>query len=111
MNTLVPNAPSAEAAKAHEYESLKQRIHNKLVDKLDLTKVGDGHWTFKPATDGSYSFNCEATKGGKTTTCSTDVRVGKANPVCDIDVAVDPDTNMISIDSSAEPSEIFSSGL
>ncbi len=30
-----------EAAKAHEYETLKQKIHNKLVDKLDLTKVGD----------------------------------------------------------------------
>ncbi|MFV1964590.1 MAG: CpaF family protein [Pirellulaceae bacterium] len=32
---------SSEAAKAEEYESLKRRIHNKLVDKLDLTKVGD----------------------------------------------------------------------
>ncbi len=32
---------SPESAKAAEYESLKQRIHNKLVDKLDLTKVGD----------------------------------------------------------------------
>ena len=36
-----PAARSAEATKLHEYETLKRRIHNKLVDKLDLTKVGD----------------------------------------------------------------------
>jgi pilus assembly protein CpaF len=34
-------ARSAEAAKQQEYETLKRRIHNKLVDKLDLTRVGD----------------------------------------------------------------------
>ena len=38
MKTIVP---AAETAKAHEYDTLKQKIHNKLVDKLDLTKVGD----------------------------------------------------------------------
>jgi pilus assembly protein CpaF len=32
---------SAEATKIQEYENLKRRIHNKLVDKLDLTRVGD----------------------------------------------------------------------
>jgi pilus assembly protein CpaF len=32
---------SAEAAKAEEFENLKRRIHSKLVDKLDLTKVGE----------------------------------------------------------------------
>ncbi|HJN11608.1 MAG TPA: CpaF family protein [Pirellulaceae bacterium] len=41
MKTIAPNTHSVEAAKAHEYETLKQKIHNKLVDKLDLTKVGD----------------------------------------------------------------------
>jgi pilus assembly protein CpaF len=41
MKTLAPSGISVEAAKAHEYEALKQKIHNKLVDKLDLTKVGD----------------------------------------------------------------------
>jgi len=41
MKTIAPTANSAEAAKAHEYDTLKQKIHNKLVDKLDLTKVGD----------------------------------------------------------------------
>jgi len=30
-----------EATKAHEFDFLKRRIHNKLVDKLDLTKVGE----------------------------------------------------------------------
>lgn len=34
-------ARSAEATKVQEYETLKRRIHNKLVDKLDLTRVGD----------------------------------------------------------------------
>ncbi len=41
MKTLAQPVRSADAAKLAEYESLKRRIHNKLVDKLDLTKVGD----------------------------------------------------------------------
>src|SRR5687768_5108769 len=41
MKTIVQPIRSADAAKLAEYESLKRRIHNKLVDKLDLTKVGD----------------------------------------------------------------------
>ena len=32
---------TAEDAKAIEFENLKRRIHGKLVDKLDLTKVGE----------------------------------------------------------------------
>src|SRR5258708_38657946 len=35
--TLRGGEKSAEA----EFENLKRRIHGKLVDKLDLTKVGD----------------------------------------------------------------------
>jgi pilus assembly protein CpaF len=43
MVTKPMTAPtrSAEATKLQEYETLKRRIHNKLVDKLDLTRVGD----------------------------------------------------------------------
>ena len=36
-----PAMRNSDAKKAAEYEDLKRRIHNKLVDKLDLTKVGD----------------------------------------------------------------------
>jgi pilus assembly protein CpaF len=37
-----PNAPRApDSAKAEEFDQLKRRIHNKLVDKLDLSRVGD----------------------------------------------------------------------
>src|SRR5260221_13277138 len=32
---------AAEDTKSIEFENLKRRIHGKLVDKLDLTKVGD----------------------------------------------------------------------
>ena len=32
---------SADQAKAEEFDNLKRRIHNKLVDKLDLSKVGE----------------------------------------------------------------------
>ena len=32
---------TAEAAKQEEFDQIKRRIHNKLVDKLDLTKVGE----------------------------------------------------------------------
>ena len=41
MKTLAQPVRTPEAAKLAEYEALKRRIHNKLVDKLDLTKVGD----------------------------------------------------------------------
>lgn len=38
-----PQSParSAEAAKAEEFDLLKRKIHTKLVDKLDLNKVGE----------------------------------------------------------------------
>ncbi len=32
---------SQDAARAEEFDNLKRRIHTKLVDKLDLTKVGE----------------------------------------------------------------------
>jgi pilus assembly protein CpaF len=32
---------SPEATKEYDYEQLKRRIHGKLVDKLDLTRVGE----------------------------------------------------------------------
>ena len=35
------HARSAESTKAQEFEALKRSIHNKLVDKLDLSKVGE----------------------------------------------------------------------
>jgi len=41
MKTLAAPSRPTDHTKAVEYESLKQRIHNKLVDKLDLTKLGD----------------------------------------------------------------------
>jgi len=41
MKTIAHASRSVENTKALEYEGLKRRIHNKLVDKLDLTKVGD----------------------------------------------------------------------
>src|SRR3954471_1670953 len=32
---------TADSAKAEEFDQLKRRIHNKLVDKLDLNRVGE----------------------------------------------------------------------
>jgi len=32
---------SAESTKETEFDDLKRRIHGKLVDKLDLTRIGD----------------------------------------------------------------------
>jgi pilus assembly protein CpaF len=37
----VSTMPAPEQAKQEEFENLKRRIHSKLVDKLDLTKVGE----------------------------------------------------------------------
>jgi pilus assembly protein CpaF len=39
--SFVKDIPAPEAAKQEEFENLKRRIHTKLVDKLDLTKVGE----------------------------------------------------------------------
>jgi len=36
-----PQQRSAETTKAQEFEALKRKIHGKLVDKLDLSKVGE----------------------------------------------------------------------
>jgi len=36
-----PTLRATEESKAQEFENLKRRIHGKLVDKLDLTKVGE----------------------------------------------------------------------
>ncbi len=41
MANPAPAMRSADAARAEEFDKLKRRIHSKLVDKLDLTKVGE----------------------------------------------------------------------
>jgi pilus assembly protein CpaF len=37
----MPQMSRPDAAKVEEFENLKRRIHSKLVDKLDLTRVGE----------------------------------------------------------------------
>ena len=41
VKTLPPGPRVGEKTSASEFEALKRRIHTKLVDKLDLTKVGE----------------------------------------------------------------------
>ncbi|MCA9128653.1 MAG: CpaF family protein [Planctomycetales bacterium] len=41
MKTLNQPLRSPDQAKAEEFELVKRRIHNKLVDKLDLSRIGD----------------------------------------------------------------------
>src|SRR3954452_20121474 len=41
MKPLPSTRTTADSAKAEEFDQLKRRIHNKLVDKLDLSRVGD----------------------------------------------------------------------
>src|SRR3954470_13435625 len=41
MKPLATGGRTADAAKADEFDQLKRRIHNKLVDRLDLNKVGE----------------------------------------------------------------------
>jgi pilus assembly protein CpaF len=38
---MMPGSKPGEKTSESEFESLKRRIHSKLVDKLDLTKVGE----------------------------------------------------------------------
>lgn len=41
--TKLPNAPAAlsQKDKEAEFENIKRRIHGKLVDKLDLSRIGE----------------------------------------------------------------------
>lgn len=41
MKPLPTTPKTGDSAKAEEFDQLKRRIHNKLVDKLDLSRVGD----------------------------------------------------------------------
>src|ERR1051325_10373168 len=41
MKPLATSGRTADAAKADEFDQLKRRIHSKLVDKLDLNRVGE----------------------------------------------------------------------
>jgi len=41
MNALASNIRNSDAEKEVEFENLKRKIHTKLVDKLDLTRVGE----------------------------------------------------------------------
>ncbi len=41
MKTMNQPLRTPEQTKADEFEAVKRRIHNKLVDKLDLSRVGD----------------------------------------------------------------------
>jgi len=41
MRSLTQSLQADESAKSAEFEELKRRIHGKLVDKLDLSRVGE----------------------------------------------------------------------
>src|SRR6187402_1389716 len=41
MNPLPVGGRTTDSTKAEEFDQLKRRIHNKLVDKLDLNRVGE----------------------------------------------------------------------
>lgn len=41
MAKALPNTRGAETSKQTEFENLKRKIHGKLVDKLDLSRVGE----------------------------------------------------------------------
>ncbi len=41
MKTLPANSRNADNSKQAEFENLKRKIHGKLVDKLDLSRVGE----------------------------------------------------------------------
>lgn len=41
MKTTNPNPRSSDQSKQEEFEAIKRRMHQRLVDKLDLSRVGD----------------------------------------------------------------------
>ena len=77
----------------------------------DLKSTGPTTWTFTPKTDGTYTFSGTATKDGETSTCTGSVRVGKAKAACAIDVTVDPETHVISVDTSRSQGDFEMTGV
>jgi len=77
----------------------------------DLKSTGPSTWTFSPKTDGTYTFSGTATKDGETSTCTGSVRVGKAKAACAIDVRVDPETHVISVDSTRTQGDFEMTGV
>ncbi|MFY7874526.1 MAG: CpaF family protein, partial [Pirellula sp.] len=41
MKTANPNPRSSDQSKQEEFDAIKRRMHQRLVDKLDLSRVGD----------------------------------------------------------------------
>ena len=41
MKTTNPAQRSPDSSKNEDFENLKRRIHGKLVDKLDLNRIGE----------------------------------------------------------------------
>ena len=77
----------------------------------DVKKEGDNKWSFKPLSDGTYKFCGEATKNGQTVSDTASVEVGRMKAACDIDVSVDPETNIITVDTSNSKGDFVMTGL
>jgi len=77
----------------------------------DLKSAGDMKWTYQPMADGLYRFNAQAGSGKRSSTCSAEVNVRREKAACAIDVTVDPDTHMMTVQATGVTGEFEFAGL
>ena len=77
----------------------------------DLKSTGDMKWTYQPMADGVHRFNATAGSGKRATTCSGEVNVVREKAACRIDVTVDPETYVMSIDATNKTGDFEFAGM
>jgi outer membrane protein W len=77
----------------------------------DLKSTGDMSWTYQPMADGVCRFNAKAGSGKRASTCSDEVNVTREKAACGIDVTVDPETYLMSIQATGVKGEFEFAGM
>ena len=77
----------------------------------DLESAGDLKWTYQPSSDGLHRFNATAGTGKRASTCSAEVNVTREKAACAIDVTVDPETYVMTVEATGVKGEFEFAGL
>ncbi|MCH7666087.1 MAG: hypothetical protein IH936_09185 [Acidobacteria bacterium] len=86
---------------------------NKAGDPAMLENTGENVWTYKPTDDGRYSFTANARheSGSQNTECSASVDVERTKPKFQCSATVDPETGVVTIDTSGSQGDIAMGGI
>jgi outer membrane protein W len=80
-------------------------------DMNALKSDGDMRWIYQPTADGVYRFNAKAGSGKRASTCTAEVNVTREKATCMIDVTVDPETHIMTVDATDSRGDFDFAGL